>query len=291
MIRGDIRGVLGQAPVPQEAERRIVKGALRRLERRRSVRVKAVAASLAVAAALILLVLWRDRLDTENAPPRAPAVVHDVVVGTVWTTGDARRSLPLGPHRAALAPHTRLRLAAGTPRSPLLALKQGRARFSVQPLSGGDRFAVETRQVRVEVLGTRFSVEAGARCSRVEVRQGTVRAVALRDDSALELDAGEARSFCDPLELDAAGREVQRAISLGERGERLPEAEALLAGYLAREPAGAYAEEALYFLVLVQRRQGKDDEAAHQARMFIQRFPRAARAQALRAWLDKKAQR
>jgi len=80
---------------------------------------------------------------------------------------------------------------------------------------------------------------------------------------------------------------VRRAISLSERGEQLPEAEALLSGYLAQEPDGTYAQEALYFLVLVKRQLDKHDEAARHARSFIARFPETARADALRAWLEK----
>jgi TolA-binding protein len=80
---------------------------------------------------------------------------------------------------------------------------------------------------------------------------------------------------------------VQQAIVLVGKGVRLAEAEATLADYLDSAPHGTYAEEAHYFLVLVKRRLGKEQEAIAQARAFLEHFPSTARAATLREWLEK----
>jgi len=77
---------------------------------------------------------------------------------------------------------------------------------------------------------------------------------------------------------------------LAGKGVRLAEAEATLAGLPRQRAAGTYAEEAHYFLVLVKRRLGKEQEAIAQARTFLERFSSTARAATLREWLDKEKQ-
>jgi TolA-binding protein len=106
------------------------------------------------------------------------------------------------------------------------------------------------------------------------------------------LGVGERASHCAPpapapeQALDEAGRRVHRALALARKGsEDIARAEAILAEYLEKQPKGAYAEEALYVLVLVKRRMGKQAEAARLARSFVERFPSTARAGELRRWL------
>jgi ferric-dicitrate binding protein FerR (iron transport regulator) len=276
------REVLGEAPPPAEVDRRIVEGVLERPPRRRV----GLWAGLAVAgaAACLLVALWLGGILGQGGAGEAlPAA------GTEWA---APRSSPssrsIGPHRIALAPGARLRVVGGTTRTPELAVNRGKVVFTVAPLRGG-RFAVRTRHARVTVLGTRFSVALEPRCTRVEVTRGKVRVEPRRGGEARMLTAGQSRSVCElpPNRLDRDGRSVLRAITLTRKGERLEQAEQLLAEYLERQPEGGYAEEALYFLVLVKERLGKHDEAAKLARSFLRRFPSTSRARRLRRWLEK----
>ena len=290
----ELRRALGEATVPPEAERRIVEGALGLMASRQSVWPMRVALVAAAAAAVVVAVLWIGALRGRSggaagggiAGKAQPAPLPPAAVGTVWTAQAATRAVHLGSHRLELSPHARLRFAAGTLAAPRLEVKQGRAAFAVAPVRSGQRCAVQTRQVVVSVLGTRFSVDVRPRCTRVEVQSGRVRAAPLRG-APVELGPSEERAFCDAIDLDAAGRQVQQAIVLARKGVRLAEAEERLADYLDSAPAGTYAEEAHYFLVLVKRRLGKEQEAIAQARTFLQRFPSTERAATLRAWLEK----
>jgi ferric-dicitrate binding protein FerR (iron transport regulator) len=281
---------LREAPIPAEVERRIIAGALARRrgpETRPALRaVLVLAGAAAVLAGLWLLGAGQRPVRQERLAPGA----GEAPVGTEWSAS-TRSSQHLGPHRLELEPRARLRLAAGTARAPRLALAAGRARFRVAKLAAGEGFTVETRQARVSVLGTVFTVDAGERCTRVEVARGRVVVAASGEERVL--GAGEERSFCGLLpgtpsqSLDEEGRLVRRAIGLATRGENLAEAESTLTAYLAREPRGLYAEEAHYLLVLVLRRLGKETEAVAQARHFVERFRGTERAAALRRWLTK----
>ena len=291
---GALPPVLRRASAPAAVQERIAERAFARMRGRPSAgrRLAWAGLALAGAAAVVLLVLWLAGRFAPEQPgdrprPRIPNRV--IAAGTQWAAVKTPRTIPIGPHRAELAPGSGLRLRTGTARSPRLQLTRGRALFSVKPLHDGNTFEVQTPQARVAVLGTRFSVALATGCTRVAVFAGRVRVTPARG-AARTLDPGQQGSFCEPprSELDRAGREVRRAISLINKGEELGEAEAILARYLAGSPEGTYAEEAHYFLVLVKRRLGKQQEAAGQARIFVERFPDTPRAATLRRWLEKK---
>lgn len=292
--RFDFHRALEGAEVAPEVERRVVEGALQRLARRRRPLVSQAALVAAAAAAVTVAVLWigtlRQGANRPGGGPTTstrPAPRPEPAVGTVWATRAEERSWDLGPHRVQLAPRSRLRFAAGTPRAPRLDVGQGRSLFAVAPLAEtGQSFMVQTKQVSVVVVGTRFSVEVSPHCTLVEVESGRVRVIPARG-AERELGDGEQQSFCDSMQLDSAGRQVQRAIALAQGGTSLAEAESALAAYVEQQPDGTYAEEAHYFLVLVKRRLDKEDEAIEQARAFVERFPTSERATTLRAWLEK----
>jgi ferric-dicitrate binding protein FerR (iron transport regulator) len=292
----DLRRAVSDAAIAPEVERRIVEGALRRASgSRRGEWVTRAALVAAAAAAIMLLALWIGAhrhaverrgggLATVKQPATKPA---EPTVGTVWSTKAEERGWDLGPHRLELAPRSRVRFAAGSAGAPQLEAGQGRSHFAVAPLAAtGRRFVVQTKQVKVEVIGTQFTVEVSPHCTLVEVQRGRVRTTTM-GGAQRELGAGEQRSFCDPIALDSAGQTVQRAIALAARGESLAESEATLTAYLDLQPRGTYAEEAHYFLVLVKRRLGKEQQAVEQARLFLDRFPSTERAATLRAWLEK----
>jgi len=290
---GALPPVLRRASAPAEVQRRIAERAFARMRGGPSARRRWLwgGVGLAGAAAAVLLVLWLAGAWSRPAPER-PRLAREpektVPASTEWVARKAPRAIAIGPHRAELAPGSGLRLEKGTPRSPRLRLTRGRALFSVKPLHEGNTFEVQTPQARVSVLGTRFSVVLDPRCTRVSVFAGRVRVTPARGE-VRTLEPGQQGSFCEPppSELDQAGREVRRAISLINRGEELSEAEAILTRYLAGAPSGTYAEEAHYFLVLVKRRLGKQREAVAQAQTFVERFPNAPRAATLRRWLEK----
>jgi ferric-dicitrate binding protein FerR (iron transport regulator) len=68
---------------------------------------------------------------------------------------------------------TRVESLAATPREFVVLLRRGRAHFSVTP-GGPRRWLIETRNARVEVVGTVLSVESQDATARVQVEEGSV---------------------------------------------------------------------------------------------------------------------
>lgn len=89
----------------------------------------------------------------------------------------------------------------------VVLLRRGRARFLVQP-GGPRRWLIETRNARVEVVGTVFSVDADEASASVQVEVGTVlvRSPVL-PDGVQRLDAGQSLELAAPA-LPAASSSV-----------------------------------------------------------------------------------
>ncbi len=160
----------------------------------------------------------------------------------------------------------------------IVHLSAGTATFAVQPVPPGGLFAVQTPHGRVEVVGTRFTVAVGERCSRVSVSEGKVRV--RRDDAVFLVPAGESREVCRGGEVGEGlmGR-AQEDLAAG----RFDDARRGFEAYLGLAPSGLFAEDALFNLALLARRAG--DEATHRAatERFLQRFPTGPRAERLRS--------
>ena len=121
---------------------------------------------------------------------------------------------------------------------------------------------VQTDHVRVEVVGTRFSVTTDVRCSTVRVTHGVVRASSTSiEGPGHRLRAGMSRRFCRRAEKRHAGLGegdalVREALSLlgdASSAEKLRHADRLLTSYLKRFARGplADAEAAVGRLVAV----------------------------------------
>jgi ferric-dicitrate binding protein FerR (iron transport regulator) len=285
--------ILGQATPGEDAEERMTEGALRRMQQQRT-RQGNIKRGLAVAAAaaVVLAALGAGRwLALPTVPERPRVAVAPLAKPPVWTATDRPASFTLGPHRIELSAGGKLSLERAEPSSPRLSLQEGQAGFRVQPLGEGGSFVVQTRHVRVEVVGTAFRVIADERCSQVRVSEGKVRATVLTTAETHLLDAGKERSFCGkPVLSESLGpgaKMVRRALFLLASGEDLAQADRLLTRYLERYPKGPFVEEALFHRVFATRRQGQEEQAKSLARDFLRRFPDAPRAARLRDWLEK----
>jgi len=187
----------------------------------------ALASMLAVAAAATLLALWfRPARRAERAGPAAYAAftvargrmtlsgrpvgppgdqpgTTRVSVGAplVLATGAAAElALDRGATVQVAGP-ARLSLQ-GTAAEVALRLDEGRVQVQVAHRRADETFAVITRDVRVEVRGTRFAVTAGPRGSRVEVTEGRV-AVHFSDGRSLLVPAGKLVDSTSPTLVDA----------------------------------------------------------------------------------------
>lgn len=105
-----------------------------------------------------------------------------------------------GPGAVAVSPDVRLAFdgtgsVGGTPRAPEIHWTSGRVHVEVTP-ARGIALVVDTREARVEVVGTGFDVERSALGTEVSVAHGRVN-VRCADASAGSLGPGE-RMVCLP---------------------------------------------------------------------------------------------
>jgi len=176
--------------------------------------------ALGVVAAAILLVWWR-------APARPPAAAAPFAAVTRVAGGVTAGGRPLGS-AARLDPGSELQLApdgeaelalargalvhlwgparitlGGTAGAVALRLDEGRLDAQVAHRLPDETFAVVTRDARVEVRGTRFSVNAQRDGSWVRVDEGRV-AVAFSDGSSRLVSAGETASSIPAAPVEEA---------------------------------------------------------------------------------------
>jgi len=255
-------------PAPS-VEHRIVEGAMARAAGPQRRTWSLALAGVAVAAAAVLLTF---ALRPAGEPPGALAPAVDAPTPVV------RTETPQMRYQVTEGADAVFRVETPVPNQTVVHLSAGTASFAVEPVPPGGFFAVETPHGRVEVVGTRFSVTVGERCTRVAVTEGKVRV--RREADAVLVPAGETREICRG---GPAGEAVMRAALQDLAGGRTAAARARLEGYLAAWPDGLFAEEALFHLALLARREGDAQAAAAATTRYLTRFPSGHRADRLRA--------
>ncbi len=278
---------LRDAGPPDSVSARIAAGAEARSKRRRVWWPWAI--SGAIAAVLFFAV--------QTPPPQpAPVPVAEAPGGSVPVaeatpsvetpeppappTQPAERIIAAGPHRVVADGASAVTIV-----SPTLGVTNidltGRARFEVEPLGDAGRFVVKTAHVRVEVVGTVFTVDAGDACTTVSVTRGVVRVF---HGQLVQLTAGARQVFCGVGPTPPAGElaELHLALTWIADGRNLDGAAKRLERYAARTPEGALLEEALFHLALVRARQGQRAAAIDVGHRFLRRFPKSRRAARLR---------
>jgi len=163
----------------------------------------------------LLLTAGKVRLDG------APATgAFRVQAGTRAVVGQGRTVIDLGTGITLLAePHTEIEVASLDTEAIEVRLERGRVVAEVDPARSGPRFAVDTRDGKVLVTGTAFSVEAGAEQVEVRVFRGSGR-VEGEEIGARKVRLGEAavlgRSGIAQIDDadEAAAAEVLRAFDM-----------------------------------------------------------------------------
>lgn len=181
-----------------------------RRDRPRALRKVAVAAPVLLVAALVLLAVRAWLAPTPVATLAAPATIKIAAIAlegggtlpTEWKTAVASPSttVPLDDgSRLEIAPKTQLRTRPSAPERVELALEEGKTTFDVRP--GGPRaWIVDAGDVRVEVLGTRFTVARDGPHVAVSVERGKVKVTDPKGEHVLT--AGQ--SFAsDPVNVPA----------------------------------------------------------------------------------------
>lgn len=267
-----LRSLSGARP-PRSAEARIVARALERRNPGRSSFRLILAGAGALAAAGVV---W---VGVSQRPIQGEALLAagDSIRGVEGPT-----TFAVGPHRVLVEPGGSLHVEHAEPNVSELRVEGGRALFEVESLAPGQSFKVRTDQVLVEVVGTRFAVEAAGGCSGVAVEEGRVRITDGRGAQVF-LGAGESRRFCGNPAAEAGL--LREALVLLSGGEELERAAGLLTRFRAGHPDAVLDEEALYHLFLLRARLGQPDEARALAGEFLERYPASDRAERLGAWL------
>jgi hypothetical protein len=187
----------------------------------------------------------------------------------------------------------------------LVVLERGAAVFSVPPRAGRPEFVVDSGNVRVEVVGTRFRVERVGASARVDTYEGTVRVVAggravllgkgqrwpqpsaphaapanvpvpavQESPASPEGSALPAERHSPPAGQDAARRAFERAASLEASAP-----DAALRIYQRLEQEGSpWAANALYARARLQLERGDRAAAAGALRRYLDRFPHGPNA-------------
>jgi TolA-binding protein len=132
----------------------------------------------------------------EHALSRAAPIPTGSVVALA---AGGQATLRLGGATLSVEGPTRLVLG-GDGRQVSIRLLDGKLQAAVSHRQADESFAVVTRELRVEVRGTRFTVTAGAGGSRVSVEEGRV-AVSFADGQTRLLSAGESAASA---EIEAA---------------------------------------------------------------------------------------
>jgi hypothetical protein len=184
----------------------------------------------------------------------------------------------VGPHHIELVRGHGRWVSSKTKQTTSVALEAGRARFSVRPLSKGV-FKVATQHLEVTVIGTVFSVSVDDECSQVEVVRGqvAVRAKAAPENAAapILLERHGIHTICrlpsTPERLSRLEQVLRDGLSALRRGE-LVNARRMITRYLAAKPRGPLAAEALFQLVLLEKRLGHRARVKKLRAMLNRRF-------------------
>lgn len=176
-------------------------------------------AGIAAAAAALLLVVR-----VANPPARGPAPSARVLLasggdlsagaaaveGQELSAAGGETSVALGSDIVILLdPGTKARLSKLQASGIEVALEAGRVHASVKPNTPGPRLAIATRDGRVEVTGTLFSVEARDGKSQLRVLRGSVK-VSAPGRKTTAVTANQAQRLGSE-ELRALDREEQEA--------------------------------------------------------------------------------
>jgi hypothetical protein len=159
-------------------------------------------AAVGAAAAAFVLLLQRG-----DSPGSAPLQTSRIV------TNDASSHVEFGGAALDVAPRSVLVVSGSDESGVLVVLESGSVRCAVAPREGRSPFAVQSGDVRVEVVGTIFTVTRDGDETQVEVAEGTVRV--LRAGEAALVHAGE-RWPASPLASAGDVAESDDEIVIGE---------------------------------------------------------------------------
>ena len=278
-------------------------------------------ASLGFAAALVLWVAVKSlgMFDEGAAVPEAesgaisPARPSAALIpdGTriVTTTGPTQTSV--GDALLMIAEHSVLRITGDEAQGWQVRLHEGRVELFVPPRASRPDFVVESGDVRVRVIGTRFAVAQQAAVTEVSVSEGTVRVERGQTQVAV-LVPGQMWSSRDVEELtkrsvrngprahgsskpaSTARVQSEKPLTARQRFEEAArleptnpeEALALYRGLSAS--GGAWAATALFAEARLELQEGRQERARALLERYLRQYPDGANASDARRLLSER---
>jgi hypothetical protein len=218
-VAGPVRE-LTPVPVDEWAVRRMWEGIQRRERARQLARWKGSAGGrwplaptlLGCGLVVLLAVVAMQLYSPSRTDAVAPLAAGPLLTREAQRFASVEGPLAGAPVRVELAdgssieafPGARVDGLASSASEFVVLLRGGRARFLVQP-GGPRRWLIETRNARVEVVGTVFSVDADEAGADVQVEVGTVLVRSpMLPDGVQRLDAGQSLELRAPAPPPAA---------------------------------------------------------------------------------------
>jgi hypothetical protein len=270
-------------------------------------RWRAVSLAVIAVAAVLLAVqagwLLRARLAT------APAEVSP----TRMVTGTSPSRVVLGDNELELGAETAAVAIGDDARGVVVVVERGRVTCTVAPRGGRPPFVVQAGEVRVRVVGTRFSVARIGEGARVEVDHGAVEvssgtdrltlrdgqswtarpaaatggpaptALAMAPDSTAAEDgpAAPAPSYTPSVPSSGQAARVQsprERFEAAARLERSDPARAVALYALLAAAGGSWGANALFAEARLEAERGRRAEAGRLAAEYLARFPNGPNA-------------
>jgi len=286
------REVLVQPAAPQPA-------------RRRTILLAAV--GVAAAAAVALLLIRDGANDRPVARVPSPSRI---------TTGESPSQVAVGDARITAGPHAALMVTEAGDAGVQVLIERGRIEFAVAPRGERPPFVVLAADVRVEVIGTVFTVARDGDDVTVAVAKGIVRvtrggeeahvaagqswpapvepAVEPPEEAELTFEPEPAKAARakrksheqPPVSTEPAPPTSRERYEAAVAAEKTRPEEALATYRALAAEGGEWADNALFAEARLELDLGRKDAARRSLSAYLRRYPRGANAGLARALLD-----
>jgi hypothetical protein len=248
----------------------------------------AAAASLALVG--ICAFVWWPHHSTAPIAWPAPSTTAAASTTSHIVTTDAPASVSFGESSLDVGPASELVATGDDGHGVLVVLERGSVKLHVPPRAGRPPLSVLAGSVRVQVMGTRFSVERNGSDVRVHVDDGTVQVTNGADVVLVHASESWPTPPSAPTVAHSAPApkiDDEAAFERAARSERTDPDGALrlYEGIVAR--GGAWAPNALYAEGRLELDRGHTANGRRLLELYLKRYPRGTNAADAKSLLEK----